>query len=87
MYYAYILQSEVTKKLYLGYTNDLRARVQEHDRGQSTATKLYAPWKLIYYEAYRSKRDAITREKQLKRYKQGYSRLKERIKNSLEGQN
>ena len=83
MHYVYILKSTKTQKLYLGYTTDLRKRLAEHNARQSKATKVYAPFELVYYEAYRSKKDALLRERQLKRYKQGYMRLKERILNSL----
>lgn len=84
MYYLYILKSRVTKKLYIGYTRDLRARLLQHNKKRSLATKSSAPFDLVYYEAYRSGDDALKRERQLKRFKQGYMRLKERIRNSLE---
>lgn len=87
MYYVYVLKSISTDKLYFGYTEDLRKRFVEHNRRYSQATKTGAPYELIYYEAYRAKKDALSRETQLKKYKQGYSRLKERIADSIKGQN
>lgn len=51
--------------------------------GYSQATKAHIPYKLVYYEAYKAKPDAIAREQKLKHFKQGYSRLKERLKFSL----
>ena len=53
-------------KLYFGYTNELAKRVNEHNSGQSTFTKYGRPWKLVYYEAYVSEKDARARERQLK---------------------
>ncbi len=83
MFYVYILQSKKNKRLYIGYTSDLRKRLEEHNKGESTYTKRYRPWRLIYYEAFLSKRDALTREKQLKRFKQTFALLKRRIQYSL----
>lgn len=87
MHYVYLLKSLQSGKLYVGYTDDLRARLKKHNQGGSLATKGSIPFELVYYEAYRSKKDALTRERQLKRYKQGYTRLKDRIRFSLAGQN
>ena len=87
MYYVYLLKSVKTQKLCIGYTHDLRKRFAEHNRGISRETKAYIPFELVYYEAYRSKTDARKRELKLKNFKQGYTRLKERILNSIAGQN
>ena len=67
MYYVYILQS--LKKpdwLYKGSTSDPKRRVAEHNTGKNFSTAHYAPFKLIYYEAYVLKSDAEAREKYLK---------------------
>lgn len=66
MYYVYILQSIKIEKTYTGFTGDLRRRLNEHNEGESTFTKFGRPWKLIYYEAYLNKKDAMIREKYLK---------------------
>ncbi len=67
MYYVYILQSFKKKTwLYKGSTSDLRKRVKEHNSGKNFSTAPYAPFKLIYYEAYLLKSDAEAREKYLK---------------------
>lgn len=83
MYFFYILKSKKFKKLYLGYTNDLRKRLSEHNKGLSKATKPYIPWRLVYYEAYLSKQEAITRENNLKLRANAWNQLKSRIKQSL----
>ncbi|MBW3569211.1 GIY-YIG nuclease family protein [Candidatus Parcubacteria bacterium] len=64
--YVYVLSSNYSKKLYVGFTTDLRKRVAEHNKGLNFSTKAYAPWKLLYYEAHRSEADARRREKYLK---------------------
>jgi len=76
MYYVYILKDRVTEKIYIGYTSDLRTRVSEHNKRAKS-------WVLVYYEAYRCKKDALIREKRLKYYGKALSQLKKRIENSL----
>ena len=83
MFYMYVLKSKRNESLYIGFTNDLRKRVLQHNQGTSPSIKRYTPWELIYYEAYKSKQDAVLREKQLKRFAKSFSMLKRRIKNSL----
>ncbi|MCL5733083.1 MAG: GIY-YIG nuclease family protein, partial [Patescibacteria group bacterium] len=62
MYYVYIIASAKTGRLYKGCTADLKNRLQEHNRGENKSTKSGAPWKLLYYEAFTSKRDALREE-------------------------
>jgi len=83
MYYVYLLQSEKTEKFYIGFTADLKRRISEHNTGQVSSTKAHTPYKLVYFEGFRSKQDALTREKKLKHHGQGIRRLKERLKNSV----
>ena len=66
MYYVYILQSKSDSRLYIGYTSDLKKRFIEHNSGKSTYTKTRGPWSLIYYEAFKSRKDAKNREVYLK---------------------
>lgn len=64
-FYVYILENE-DKRRYIGYTDDLKRRIEEHNSGQNRSTKTYRPWVVIFYEAYRNKNDAIRREHYLK---------------------
>ncbi len=67
MYYVYILQSLKKKAwLYKGSTSDPKRRFKEHNAGKNFSTAPYAPFRLIYYEAYLLKKDAEAREKYLK---------------------
>jgi len=84
MYYVYILKSIIRDIIYIGFTIDLKNRFKEHNNGKSSFTRKYMPWRLVYYEAYNSQKDAIEREKQLKRFAKAYGQLKNRIKYSLE---
>ena len=65
-FYIYILQSIKDKELYVGYTSDLKKRIEKHNRRLNFSTKPGVPWKLIHYEAYLNKMDAQRREKYLK---------------------
>ena len=80
MFYVYVLQSEKdSNQIYFGQTNDLRRRFSEHNAGKNVSTKRYMPWKIVYYEAYVSRLQALSREKQLKLYGQARTALKKRI--------
>ncbi|ODS32402.1 MAG: GIY-YIG nuclease superfamily protein [Candidatus Scalindua rubra] len=83
MHYVYIIKSIKTKKIYIGYTSDLKRRLKEHNEGENYTTMRMLPIELVYYEAYKSKEDAKNREKQLKRYGNALLFLKKRIKNCL----
>lgn len=85
MYYIYILKSSKTDKLYIGFTHNIPDRLKEHNQQKSLATKAFTPYELIYSEGYRSKADAVKREKNLKYFGQAYRRLKDRISDSLQG--
>ena len=83
MYYVYVLKSVILGQLYVGQINDLKRRFAEHNEKKNISTKHKAPFKLVYYEAYKSKSDAVYREKQLKKHSQAYVALKNRMKNSI----
>ncbi len=53
-------------KQYIGYTADLRKRMEEHSSGKSIATAPRRPLTLVYYEACRSIVDAKRRERYFK---------------------
>jgi putative endonuclease len=83
MYYVYLLKNK-TGKIYLGYTNNLRRRLKEHnDRCGGKYTKNKGPFEVVYYEAYNSINDAKRREDNLKLHKRAYAQLKNRIIDSL----
>lgn len=68
-YYVYILSSKWNTVLYIGVTNNLKRRVEEHSMGQiSGFTKRYNVHKLVYYERYNYAEPAILREKRLKNW-------------------
>ena len=80
MFYVYLLQSvDSPNQLYIGQTIDLKRRLIEHNAGRNTSTKRYKPWKVVYYEAYPYRDQAIEREAQLKHYGQARTVLKKRL--------
>ena len=73
MYYVYILASSRHGTLYIGITNSLQKRLEEHRSGKgSKFVKRYGVHRLVYTEAYARAEDAIAREKQLKRWKRDW---------------
>jgi putative endonuclease len=83
MYYVYIIKSAKDGDVYIGYSDDLARRFDEHNKGKVFSTKNKIPWQLIYYESYKAKADAKYREDNLKRFAKAYGQLKGRIRNSL----
>ena len=65
-YYTYVLKSGVDNKLYIGWTVDLKKRLEQHNKRLVESTKNRVPFDLIYYEACLSEIKAIEREKSLK---------------------
>lgn len=79
MYYTYVLLSEKDGKHYTGYTQDLKLRFEQHQKGLVESKKYRRPLKIIYYEACLDQEDAMRREKYLKSY-QGRIYLGKRLK-------
>jgi putative endonuclease len=68
-YYVYILASGRHGTLYIGITNSLRNRVEQHRRGEgSEFVRKYGVYRLVYVEPYERAEDVIRREKQLKKW-------------------
>ncbi|MDO8610437.1 MAG: GIY-YIG nuclease family protein [bacterium] len=66
MFYVYAIISLINNDLYIGYSDDLKRRIVEHNTGHVSSTKSNQPWKLLYYEAYDNKTLALKQEKRLK---------------------
>ncbi|OGK23455.1 hypothetical protein A3A46_03365 [Candidatus Roizmanbacteria bacterium RIFCSPLOWO2_01_FULL_37_13] len=62
-YYAYVLLSLKDKNLYIGSTDNLRLRFKQHVNGKTVSLKNRRPLKLIYYEAFLTKKEALLKEK------------------------
>ena len=69
-YYVYILASKRNGTLYIGVTSELIKRVYEHKNNLVEGfTQKYKVHNLVYYETTDDINSAITREKQLKKWK------------------
>ena len=67
MWYVYVLLSQTSGKTYVGYSNNVERRLQEHNVTETSGFTLrYRPWDLIWKEAHESKQEALKREKFLK---------------------
>ncbi|MSP83475.1 MAG: GIY-YIG nuclease family protein [Alphaproteobacteria bacterium] len=72
-YYVYILASGKHGTLYVGVTNNLIRRVQEHrEHLVKGFTKRYGVTKLVHYETTPDVRAAIQREKRLKQWNRAW---------------
>ena len=68
-YWVYLLASRRNGTLYIGVTNNLSRRVWEHKEGAVKGfTQEYGVKLLVYYESYPDVRDAIQREKNIKKW-------------------
>jgi len=65
MHYVYILQDE-REKVYVGYSGDLKKRLQAHQYKEVATTKLYKEPRLVWYCAFVDKKRALEFEKYLK---------------------
>lgn len=81
-YYVYVLWSLKDKMFYIGYSDNVARRYLEHKRGQNTSTAKRLPVKLIFFEAYFSKEDALRRESYFKTTK-GKATLRQMLRESL----
>ena len=66
-YYTYVIYSEKFQKIYIGFSNDLEARLYDHNvRAKKGYTLRFRPWILVHFEEFKSKKEAMIRERQLK---------------------
>ncbi len=69
MYKVYIIVNP-EGKTYIGQTNNLERRLKEHNnpdyRGTLYTKRIKGPWKLLYFEGYSTRGEAMKREKELK---------------------
>jgi putative endonuclease len=78
MFYVYLLRDD-RRKLYIGYSSDLRRRIREHNLKKVYTTRRMINPKLVYYEAYNNEEGAKLREQKLKQFGSSYKGLIKRI--------
>ncbi|MCB9206968.1 MAG: GIY-YIG nuclease family protein [Ignavibacteriales bacterium] len=65
-YTLYILKSLVADRFYVGHTNNLLRRIDEHNSGQTKSTKPYKPWEVVFTIEITSKSEAYNIERFIK---------------------
>jgi len=66
MFFTYAIKSTTKNYLYVGLSNDVERRLNEHNSGYNKTTKPYAPFILIYQKEYPTRQEARKAEKYLK---------------------
>tara|TARA_B100000902_G_C26819175_1_gene673053 strand:- start:210 stop:470 length:261 start_codon:yes stop_codon:yes gene_type:complete len=68
-YFVYLIVSKINNKYisYVGYTSDLKKRINEHNTSKGAKFTRGKKWKLLYRRKYKSKSDAMKAEIKLKK--------------------
>ena len=68
-YFVYLIANSKYKRLttYAGYTNNLKRRIDLHNSGKGAKFTKGRTWKLIYYEKFKTKKEAMLRENYIKK--------------------
>jgi putative endonuclease len=66
MFRVYILYSKSLRKYYVGQTQDLDRRIEEHNRGKTSFTAKGVPWEITWTNEYASRSEAMAMEKRIK---------------------
>ena len=81
-YFVYILGSHKNSqfKTYVGYTNNLRNRLEKHNKGRGAKSTKGRMWKVLYTEKYLTKGEAISREYYIKKNRKFRNQIKKKFK-------
>ena len=68
-FFVYLIKSKVKNRTisYVGYTNNLKKRINLHNSSKGAKFTRGKKWKLIYYELYHTRREAMKNEYKLKK--------------------
>ena len=81
-YFVYLIGCRKNQKTttYVGYTNNLKKRIKLHNEGRGAKFTRGRKWKLLYYEKFRSKKEAILRECYIKKNRTFRNLIKKKYK-------
>ena len=81
-YFVYLIGCSKHRKLttYVGYTNNLIKRINLHNKGRGAKFTRGRKWKLLYFESFLSKKEAILRECYIKKNRKFRNLIKEKYK-------
>jgi len=65
-YYAYVIYSDSHQRFYKGHCSDLDKRLKEHNAGKTKSIIGFIPFRLVYFEKFETRKEAILREKYFK---------------------
>jgi putative endonuclease len=66
MFYTYVLCSLKDNSLYKGHCENLDERLKQHNSGQTKSIRNKCPFKLVYFESFSTREQAVEREKYFK---------------------
>jgi len=69
MFFLYILKSQKNGKFYIGSTNDLNRRLNEHNTGKTKSLIYLRPLEIVFFKEFENGRDARQMERKLKKFK------------------
>ena len=69
MYWVYAIRSSKSNRLYIGQTNHVTRRIEEHNKGLVKSTQNDKPWQLIAVETFQARNEARWTERILKKSK------------------
>jgi putative endonuclease len=79
-FYVYIIWSNTHKVYYKGFSEDPKKRLEDHNNGKAEFTSKFTPWELVFMQGFDSKREALIREKRIKKY--SHSQIEKLIKSN-----
>ena len=81
-YFVYLIGSYKNSKLttYVGYTNNLKKRINLHNEGKGAKFTRGRKWKLLYKEEFSTKKEAISRESYIKKKRKLRNLIKKKYK-------
>ena len=81
-YFVYVISSDRNSKLttYVGYTNNLKKRINLHNEGKGAKFTKGRFWKIMYYERYKTRKEAILREIHIKKNRKLRNSIKNKYK-------
>ena len=81
-YFVYLIGNYKFSKLttYVGYTNNIKKRLNAHNSGKGAKFTKGRKWKLMYYEKFKTKKEALSREYYIKQNRKFRNLLKKKYK-------
>jgi putative endonuclease len=81
-YFVYLIGNYKHKKLitYAGYTNNLKRRIELHNKSKGAKFTKGKTWRLIYFEKYKTKKEAMKREYYIKKNRKLRNLIKKKYK-------